>query len=73
MSIEENCSFVVDNVLEGDAEGRVQIVEELLVENERNSWNKKMSLKKTAQTSSFFYDLEILWINLFYQLTNPQQ
>ena len=52
--IEENCSFVVDNVLEGDAEGRVQIVEELLVENERNSWNKKMSLKKTAQTSSFF-------------------
>ena len=41
MSIEENCSFVVDNVLKGDAEGRVQVVEELLVEDKRNKKKKK--------------------------------
>ena len=45
MSIEENCSFVVDNVLKGDAEGRVQVVEELLVEDKRNSCNLKNVFK----------------------------
>ena len=33
-------SFVVDNVLQVDAQGLVQVVEELLVEDEGNTWRK---------------------------------
>ena len=37
-----NLSFIVDNILQADPAGSVQIIEELLVEDKRNSYNKSI-------------------------------
>ena len=37
-----NLSFVVDNILQANSAGSVQIIEELLVEDKRNSYNKSI-------------------------------
>ena len=37
-----NLSFIVDNILQADPAGSVQIIEELLVEDKRNSYKKSI-------------------------------